>query len=277
MLTPFTSLKYWLQAYSKVDDIPELSASYARSGEIAKVGGREEDPREVANLLMNHPFAGFFYGFSETVDESQTFKVSIIHHLFKLEPGGIDYDASSHMVYGIEGLGEKTHIVEISSDMFEPSGDRSNGLFTPTIGDFVTAAGDLEKTKNLAAPKEVTATKSALGCGLDKDDNPIPIVLPRRFGIIPPVLMPAFQHVYPENILFTCLLIIKEFGAEHLNEEGQAEFWISCFPTLQLLWILSPWTHRPARNSIRTSQKPTRIFLSTSGPSKRDVLSRACT
>ena len=235
MRTPsIKALKYWHEVYTKVNEIPELNASFSCSSEIAKIGGREEDPKLMTDLLMSHPFAGFFYGF---LDESDTsfYRVSVIHHAFKLEPEGIDFDVNTHMAYGIEGLGKATAVVEIPTAMFEPSGDRVTGFITPSINDFIEAASDSDKIKYLSGNTQLKISKASLGSGFDANNVPIPLALPRRFGIIPPLLMPAFRTGCSVDIMSACLTIIKDFGMENLNEEGRLEFWIACYPTLQLL------------------------------------------
>ena len=240
MTTPSTKItpKYWHKTYLKMHEIPELGTSMERSSEIAQKGGWEEDPHQVAEVLMDHPFTGFFYGFLD--EQKSAYQVSIIHHAFRMEPGGVDFDMNTQMVYGIEGLDNQSVISEITADIFEPSGDRTEGFHTPNIKDFISAVGDTDKIKSLSAVEKFSATKEALRSGYtnDEDSIPIPIVLPRRFGIIPPVLMPAFQEPSPESILPDCLTLIAEFGENFLNEEGRKEFWEACYPTLQLLWIL---------------------------------------
>ena len=144
------------------------------------------------------------------------------------------------MAYGIEGLGKATAVVEIPMAMFEPSGDRvSTGFITPSINDFIEAASDSDKIKYLSGNTQLKISKASLGSGFDANNVPIPLALPRRSGIIPPLLMPAFRTGCSVDIMSACLTIIKDFGNENLNEEGRLKFWIACYPTLQLLWILS--------------------------------------
>ena len=111
MLTPsIKALKYWHDVYTKVGEIPELADSFIRSCVIAQ-NGSVNDSAEVADLLMDFPFAGFFYGFLD--DSKKAYKVSVIHHAFKLEAPGVEFNFATHMVYGIEGLSLPTNIVEI--------------------------------------------------------------------------------------------------------------------------------------------------------------------
>ena len=46
------TLKYWHEVYTKVNEIPELNASCSHSGEIAKIGGREEFTM-IENKMIN--------------------------------------------------------------------------------------------------------------------------------------------------------------------------------------------------------------------------------
>ena len=233
MLNPQT-LKYWYDTYFRADETPDLEDSISRSCEIAQ-RGNNEDHQEISELLLDFPFTGFFYGFVG-IDEDQGYKVSVVHHAFKIKPGNIE---STDMIYGIEGLGENTIITEIFPlQTFGHSGERAEGIHTPDLKDFIAAIGDEEKVKTLEAVKTFKATKEEMTSGLSIEGHPLPIAHPRRVGIIPPLLMPAFFETLPSNILPLCLNIIKMFANKYLNEEGTKDLWIACFPTLQLLWIL---------------------------------------
>ena len=252
MRTPsIKALKYWLEVYTKVDEIPELADSYVRSCTIAQEG-TATDSAEVADLLMNFPFTGFFYGF---VDDSNTevYKVSVIHHAFKLEAPGVEFNLTTHMVYGIEGLSSPTNIVEIPMDIFEYTGERKSGFLTPDLNDFIIAAvgTTAENTRDLVAVKSLKASEKEFASGKDSKGHPLPIAHPRRYGIIPPLLMPAFCDPLPENILPVCLTLIAGFAAEFLNAEAKLELWTACFPTLQLLWILGSMPPVPSNTRLK--------------------------
>ena len=109
-------------------------------------------------------------------------------------------------------------MVEIPTiPLFEPSGDRDAGFITPSINDSIEAASDSYKIKYLSGNTQLKLSKASLGSGFDANNVPIPLALPRRFGIIPPLLMPAFHTGCSVDMMSACLNIIKDVGMENLH------------------------------------------------------------
>ena len=237
-----TTFHTWLEHYeeSYPTDYSELYATNAN--DIAVHGmarGETEDPNQVIDKLIEFPFFGTFVC---SVEEGKTtLSVHVLHHFFKNSPHGIPYVAGNEDVYAWKGVGPDAIIVEFKASALET--DDQHKKRTPTLRDFIQAAGDPNQVESLeAADSQMFTTEVMKNKQLDNGD-PLPFKHLRRCGgIIPPFLVPCFKGECPRVALHLCLAearirVEDDFGGD--SEDDGLNFWKACYPILQRLWLMS--------------------------------------
>jgi hypothetical protein len=90
---------------------------------------------------------------------------------------------------------------------------------SPTLEDFVGAAGDRVKTYSLKGTEELD--EGTMQAGAFPNGNPLPCGRFWRCGeIIPPLLVPCFEATDPRVCLHECLTKVKKHVDDDLNDVG---------------------------------------------------------
>ena len=138
------AFKTWMELYSNLpiehDEIIQTNETFnffqgntAGNNKVATV----------IDLLINLPFAGFFYGYANENNEAQ---IHVVHHLTKSSVPAIRFkDDGSQTLFGIQGTGVDTETVKIPSLFFHTLTKNMDGstmalVFTPNLKAFMEYA-----------------------------------------------------------------------------------------------------------------------------------------
>ena len=225
----------WLDIYDNAgntnEDINEtdaMTSTFFKEGETA-------NPSTTMDLLIKFPFLAAYFGY---LDVNGDVVVSILHHVCKKGPTGIEFDGVTHQAHGIVDILFPSQVVQIPTSLFIPDITPTELINTPILQDFIDSAGD-KALISVLVPTTVTA--AMVTAGLDANGHPLPQIMPRKGGLIPPFLASSFMASRdPNAILSDCVIKLHTFAvANNIAAGPQDDWWHDAFPTLQRLWYLS--------------------------------------
>ena len=235
----------WLDIYDNAGNTNEDINETDDRSTTTFAEGENADPNLVMDLLIKFPFLAAFFGHYKP---NGNIAVSVIHHVCKKGPLGIDYDGNIHLAHGIVNGLFPSKVYELPSTVFVSDPDPTELIFTPILEDFIDSAGD--KAKIMAfIPTTVTAAMAT--AGVDANGHPLPQIAPRKCGVVPPFLVKAFlASDDPLTVLSDCVKMIETFAVANIAAANHGAWWQSCFPTLQRLWYLIEVPANPVKPSV---------------------------